>query len=107
MAQNFRGPPNGVPPLRFQNFFFLTPWAIGLVIPRGKTLGPRTFFGHLKHTRILSNPNSIRFYRKTLIHLDNKMRTLSMPQQDKDKKKKLDCTEIESTMLYAHCKINK
>ena len=46
-----------------------------------------------------ANPNSIRFYRKTLIHLDNKMRTLSMPQQDKDKKKKLDCTEIESTML--------
>ena len=25
----------------------------------------------------------------------------------KNEKKKLDCTEIESTMLYAHCKINK
>ena len=37
-----------------KNFVFLTPWAIGLLIPRGKTLGPRTFFGHLKHTRILS-----------------------------------------------------
>ena len=36
--------------------------AIGLMIPGGKTLGPRTFFGHLEHNRILSTYAGVKKY---------------------------------------------